>query len=419
MTHLVFGDEGEARGLDRPILIAAWSGWNDAGESATGAIRFMLRRWRAKAAAHIDPEQFYDFTQTRPRVRLDQGERYLEWPRNEFSPHRREDGERDLVLLLGIEPHLSWHAYSDTVLECCEAFGVSTVITLGALLAEASHARPIRVSGSSEDPGLREELRASEQKRGEAQRLAERIPSLEQMLGQKGNELGVANEQIAKLERDVKREREDKESAEAQVKSLEQELHAERVKSSTFRAAIAEGPARGEAAEDGIAAPAEFTFRGVAELAREALDRLEIPDGALSDLQVLDRATNAAVRAEDTWRALRALHEYAGEAEHINGGFYEWCQYSHSPHVLPTNKVAMKESDTVQNSAPLRDKRRFEVAREVDPTGRMVMFAHLKPVEGGGEDIPRIYFLDDTGGRTKKIHIGAISPHSRFPNTKS
>lgn len=284
-----------------------------------------------------------------------------------------------------------------------------------------SAAREARLAEVNDElAGLREELRASEQKRGEAQRLAERIPNLEQMLGQKGNELGVANEQIAKLERDLKREREDKESAEAQVKSLEQELHAERVKSSTFRAAIADGgAARSEADEDAIAAPAEFTFRGVAELAREALDRLEIPDGALSHLQDLDRATNAAVRAEDTWRALRALHEYAGEAEHIKGGFYEWCQYSHSPHVLPTNKVAMKESDTVQSSAPLRDKRRFEVAREVDPTGRILMLAHLKPVEGGGEDIPRIYFHDDTGGRTKKIHIGAIAPHSRFPNTKS
>ena len=158
MKHLVIGEGEAARDLDRPILIAAWSGWNDAGESATGAIRFMLRRWRAKAAAHIDPEHFYDFTQARPRVRLERGERTLEWPRNEFSPHRRGDGERDLVLLLGIEPHLSWHAYSDTVMECCEAFGVRTVITLGALLAEASHARPIRVSGSSEDPDLREQL---------------------------------------------------------------------------------------------------------------------------------------------------------------------------------------------------------------------------------------------------------------------
>ena len=277
-----------------------------------------------------------------------------------------------------------------------------------------------RAETALEDLGmLREELRAAKQKRDEEAERAGRVPDLEQQLGQARHDAGIANERISQLEQDLRRERHDKEEFEARVKSLGQDLHAERVKSSTFRAAIADGPARSEADEDGIAAPAEFTFRGVVELAREALDQLEIPDGAISDLQVLDRATNAAVRAEDTWRALRALHEYAGEAEHINGGFYEWCQYSHSPHVLPTNKVAMKESDTVQNSGPLRAKRQFEVARDVDPTGRTYMFAHLKPVEGGGEDIPRIYFHDDTRGRTKKIHIGAIAPHSRFPNTKS
>lgn len=149
---------GERQELDRPILIAAWSGWNDAGESATGAIRFMLRRWRAKAVAHIDPEHFYDFTQARPTVRLQDGERVLEWPQNEFSPRKREGDARDLVLLLGIEPHLSWHAYADTILEFCQAFDINTVVTLGALLAEASHSRPIRVSGSSEDAELREQF---------------------------------------------------------------------------------------------------------------------------------------------------------------------------------------------------------------------------------------------------------------------
>ena len=155
MTHLVLGERQE---LDRPILIAAWSGWNDAGESATGAIRFMLRRWRAKAVAHIDPEHFYDFTQARPTVRLQEGERVLEWPQNEFSPRTREGDARDLVLLLGIEPHLSWHAYADTILEFCQAFDINTVVTLGALLAEASHSRPIRVSGSSEDAELRDQF---------------------------------------------------------------------------------------------------------------------------------------------------------------------------------------------------------------------------------------------------------------------
>ena len=142
--------------LDRPILIAAFAGWNDAGESATGAVRFMLRRWRAKAVAHIDPEPFYDFTQARPRVRLENGERVLEWPENEFSPHAREGEARDLVLLQAIEPHLAWHAYSEAIMEACRTFEIDTVITLGALLSEASHSRPIRISGSSEDPELRE-----------------------------------------------------------------------------------------------------------------------------------------------------------------------------------------------------------------------------------------------------------------------
>ena len=141
--------------LTRPILIAAWTGWNDAGESATGAIRFMLRRWRAKAMARIDPEQYYDFTQARPRVRLEGGERVLEWPQNEFLPHPREGDQRDIVLMLGIEPHLAWHAYCDDVMELCQAFEIDTVVTLGALLAEASHARPIATTGSSEDEELR------------------------------------------------------------------------------------------------------------------------------------------------------------------------------------------------------------------------------------------------------------------------
>ena len=144
--------------LNRPLLIAAWSGWNDAGESATGALRFVLRRWRSKAIAHIDPETFYDFTQARPRVRLEGGERILDWPKNEFSPYKREGADFDLIVMLGIEPHLAWNAYGDAVMEFCKSFGVETVVTLGALLAEVSHARPINVSGSSEDPELRELL---------------------------------------------------------------------------------------------------------------------------------------------------------------------------------------------------------------------------------------------------------------------
>lgn len=152
--------------LDRPILLAAWSGWNDAGESATGALRFMLRRWRSKAIAHIDPETFYDFTQARPRVRLEDGERVLDWPANEFSPHQRAGTDPDIIVMLGIEPHLAWSAYSDAIVEFCKTFDVGHVVTLGALLAEASHARPIAVSGSSEDPDFRAQLGLPEPRQG-------------------------------------------------------------------------------------------------------------------------------------------------------------------------------------------------------------------------------------------------------------
>lgn len=144
--------------LRSPVLVAAFAGWNDAGESATSAVRFMLRRWRAEPVAEIDPEQFYDFTQARPRVRLEQGERVLEWPPNSFAAHQLEDHDFDVLLLQGTEPHLSWRAYMAAVLELCREFHVSTLITLGALLAEASHTRPITVSGTSSDEELRQKL---------------------------------------------------------------------------------------------------------------------------------------------------------------------------------------------------------------------------------------------------------------------
>ena len=144
--------------LRQPILIAAWAGWNDAGESATSAIRFMQRRWRAPVFAQIDPDPYYDFTQTRPRVRLEQGERVLDWPANSFTAHRIDAHEHDVILLQGVEPHFGWRSYCRAVMELCRTFQVRAAITLGALLAEASHARPIRTTGSSEDEWLRDQL---------------------------------------------------------------------------------------------------------------------------------------------------------------------------------------------------------------------------------------------------------------------
>ena len=140
--------------LRDPILITAFSGWNDAGESATSATRFMFRRWKPAVFAEIEAETFYDFTQARPTVKLEQGERVLEWPPNKFSAHRLDDLDFDVILLQATEPHLRWHSYVEAILTICREFNVRRLITLGALLGEVSHTRPINVSGSSTDPDL-------------------------------------------------------------------------------------------------------------------------------------------------------------------------------------------------------------------------------------------------------------------------
>lgn len=151
--------------LRSPLLIAGFSGWNDAGEAASGAVRFMQRRWRAETVAEIDPEEFYDFSQLRPQVRLKDGERVVDWPPNAFSAKRVEHLDRDVILLSGIEPHLSWRAYVETVKEVCRTFDVGGAIILGALLGEASHARPVRVTGSSAAPWLADALDLDTQSR--------------------------------------------------------------------------------------------------------------------------------------------------------------------------------------------------------------------------------------------------------------
>ena len=152
LPHLITKSRPELRS---PILVTAFAGWNDAGEAATSAVRFVRRRWRTEPFAELDPEEFYDFTQARPRVRLDRGgQRLVEWPQNIFSGQRIEGAEHDVILLEGIEPHLNWRAYVDTVLEVCRDLDVWGVVTIGALLAEVAHTRPVRVTGSSPDPAM-------------------------------------------------------------------------------------------------------------------------------------------------------------------------------------------------------------------------------------------------------------------------
>lgn len=154
------------------------------------------------------------------------------------------------------------------------------------------------------------------------------------------------------------------------------------------------------------------------DLARAYLNHLVIPVSALRNVDELEDTPKYAVWASTTWQGLRALNEYArlkGSGKRP-AGLYTWCDQEN---YWPTSKLAMKESDTVQNNAYLREQRVFEVSHEVDESGRTLMLAHLKIQLGGGNNIPRVYFYDDTDGATAKIHIGFIGPHHLVQNTRS
>ena len=143
--------------LRRPVLITAFSGWNDAAEAATTAARYLASSFQAEKFAEIDPEEFYHFGLSRPYVRYKSGsetEREIVWPATEFSVTRASDLPRDLIIAVAIEPHLKWRTYCSAVLELARRCEASLVVTLGALLAEVPHTRPVRISGSASDPEL-------------------------------------------------------------------------------------------------------------------------------------------------------------------------------------------------------------------------------------------------------------------------
>jgi predicted ATP-grasp superfamily ATP-dependent carboligase len=143
--------------LRRPAMIVALEGWNDAGEAATNAVRFVASELGAEAIGQIDAEEFYDFQQTRPTVRLtDAGERRIDWPAVQVRVVRLRDGDRDLVLVDGHEPNLRWRTFAGEVLAIAEELGVETLVTVGALLADVPHSRPVPVIGSTSDPKLAE-----------------------------------------------------------------------------------------------------------------------------------------------------------------------------------------------------------------------------------------------------------------------
>src|SRR5712691_5164654 len=145
--------------LERPVLIAAFRGWNDGGQGASLAGAYLARAWAGEEFASIDPENFYDFQATRPTVSLVDGyTRRIEWPENTFLHAPLPGGGRDAIILLGVEPNLRWRAFSDRVSALAKEFGVELVVTLGSLLADVPHTRPAPVTGSANDPELIERL---------------------------------------------------------------------------------------------------------------------------------------------------------------------------------------------------------------------------------------------------------------------
>lgn len=149
----------ERPNLRDPVLVCAFRGWNDAGEAASAALGFLIERFGAAEFARIDPEEFFDFSSVRPTVHFDEGRsRVLDWPANIFHAAHVAGAERDLVLLQGVEPSLRWRAFTDMVLDTARQLNVQMVITLGALLADVPHSRPVSITGFASHEGLVERL---------------------------------------------------------------------------------------------------------------------------------------------------------------------------------------------------------------------------------------------------------------------
>jgi proteasome assembly chaperone (PAC2) family protein len=139
--------------LHAPVMLAAFTGWNDAGDAASSAVRHLIEMWHAEHVASLDPEEFYDFGSARPHVRLSEGvTREIVWPSNELWAASTPGG--DVLLLLGTEPQLRWRTFCRQITAVAAEQEVTLVLTLGALLADVAHSRPVSMIGTATDQGL-------------------------------------------------------------------------------------------------------------------------------------------------------------------------------------------------------------------------------------------------------------------------
>ena len=148
--------------LERPVLIAAFTGWNDAAEAASVALGTLRESWEARRFGAFEAEEFFDYQATRPQIKLIEGvTRQVEWPENLLSATASSleaAGGRGAILLSGPEPNFRWRAFCAAVIELSRELGVEVVITMGALLADVPHSRPVAVAANSQDPALVENL---------------------------------------------------------------------------------------------------------------------------------------------------------------------------------------------------------------------------------------------------------------------
>ncbi len=140
-------------------MVCAFQGWNDAGDAASSAVSFLASSLKAQSFARIDSEEFYDFQANRPTIRFDEQQtREIVWPTVEIFEAKAPRAPRDLVLVQGVEPSMRWRAFSTHLVDLAEALGVQVVVSLGALLGDVPHTRPVAMSGHASDAALLERL---------------------------------------------------------------------------------------------------------------------------------------------------------------------------------------------------------------------------------------------------------------------
>nr|WP_139320522.1 PAC2 family protein [Saccharomonospora sp. CUA-673] len=133
-------------------MIVAFEGWNDAGDAASSALEHLQLNWDATPLADLEPDDYYDFQVSRPTVRMVDGvTRRVDWPTTRLSVCRPAAADRDIVLVQGPEPNMRWRQFCSELLEHVEQLGIETVVTLGALLGDTAHTRPVPVTGTAYD----------------------------------------------------------------------------------------------------------------------------------------------------------------------------------------------------------------------------------------------------------------------------